>query len=268
MKKIALFLLLTSSLVFGATTANAQSTFWDVSDTKHSWAIEAIDFMSDSGVITGYADGTYRPDAPVTKAEFVSMFSRLFDKYGDATPNYNFKDVPSNNWAYDAVAKVLTSSSYFTYKMVDDVSYFSPNTELTRIGLVNLMPLVYNEMEDANEIHETLISMKDVRVYADAEGYAKDGRFDATVDRTNKLYPIIFSSYLMGNNLLFDFDDDYSAIVGKKLASIQNAGLMTAYNGQFNPTKKLTRAEAATILYRLYTDLKEKGKLAQYSTKY
>lgn len=265
MKKIALILSLTSSLVFGATAANAQSTFSDVSDTKHSWATEAIDFMSANGVIKGYEDGTFRPDAPVTKAEFVSMFSRLFDKYGDSKPDYDFKDVPSSNWAYDAVSKVMTGTSYFTHKFVNNQSYFNPNEKLTRIGLVNLMPAIYNVTKEPNDIFKTLKGMSDVQVFSNRE--VKDGRFDDTIDRTNKLYPIIFTSYVMGGDPLFDLGDDYSAIVGKKLASIQNEGLMTAYNGKFNPTKTLTRAEAATTLYRLYTDLKEEGKLAQYSTK-
>ncbi|RJG25316.1 S-layer homology domain-containing protein [Paenibacillus thiaminolyticus] len=109
MKKIAFVLTIAASLVLGSSAVNAQtSTFKDVSDTKHPWAIKAIDFMNKNGVITGYDDGTFKPDKGVTKAEFVSMFSRLFDKYvtNEDSPTRQFKDVPSSNWAYDAVSKV------------------------------------------------------------------------------------------------------------------------------------------------------------------
>ncbi|RJG25317.1 S-layer homology domain-containing protein [Paenibacillus thiaminolyticus] len=55
--------------------------------------------------------------------------------------------------------------------------------------------------------------------------------------------------------------------VGTKLASLQKLGLMTAYEGNFNPNKTLTRAEAATTLYRLYTQLRDNSTLSNYSSK-
>ncbi|GAA4830418.1 hypothetical protein GCM10023310_04350 [Paenibacillus vulneris] len=260
MKKIALILTIASSLVFGATATNAQgATFSDVSETKHSWAVKAIDFMSEHGVINGYSDGTFHPDAGVTKAEFVSMFSRLFDKYAtNDSHTRQFKDIPATNWAYDSVSKVMSDYTYFTYSRDDSGMYFHPNTELTRLGAVKLMPGLYDELKDDKEIYNTLRSMNDIKVYENVSGYDKDGRFDENADRTNAEFPIIFKDGAL--------DDDYSGIVGTKIASLQREGLMTAYEGSFSPNKTLTRAEAATTLYRLYTQLKGDGKLAQYST--
>ncbi|WP_179136276.1 S-layer homology domain-containing protein [Paenibacillus sp. 32352] len=260
MKKIALILTLAFSLVFGATAASAQgTTFSDVSDTKHSWAVKAIGFMSEHGVIKGYSDGTFKPDAGVTKAEFVSMFSRLFDKYAtNDSRTREFKDVPADNWAYDSVSKVMSDYTYFTYSKDDSGTYFHPNTELTRLGAVNLMPVLYDELKDKKVIYNTLHSMNDIKVYDNVGGYDKDGRFDETTDRTNAEFPIIFKDEVL--------DDDYSAIVGTKIASLQTEGLMTAYEGSFSANKTLTRAEAATTLYRLYTQLKGDGDLSKYST--
>lgn len=260
MKKIALVITLASTLVFGSTAANVQaSSFNDVSETKHSWAVKAIDFMSEQGVIKGYSDGTFKPDNGVTKAEFVSMFSRLFDKYttDDSTPR-QFKDVPSTNWAYDPVSKVMSNYTYFTYSKDVSGMHFHPNTKLTRLGAVNLLPVLYDEIDDEKEVYNILRSMKDIQVYENANGYDQDGRFDESEDRTNSQFPIIFKNGAL--------DDDYSAIVGTKIASLQVEGLMTSYEGNFNPNKTLTRAEAATTLYRLYTQLKGDGDLSNYSS--
>ena len=63
---------------------------------KSHWAANYIGYMQQFGIIVGYQDGTFRPDAPVTRAEFAAIASR-FEKLTAGTKS--FTDVPSTHWA-------------------------------------------------------------------------------------------------------------------------------------------------------------------------
>lgn len=275
MKKITTALiLLTVAVAFNlssTSTANAKSTqFTDVSDTKHDWALESITFMKGQGILKGYSDGTFKPDEGVTKAEFVSMYARLFDKYkpNQTVENYwhieKFKDVPSTHYAYKYISNVIHVGVWDTYNYIGDDIYFNPNNKLTRIGAVKLLPAIYEEVRDSEEAYQIIKeNMNDIRIIEDAQvdihnHYTDDGRYGSG-DKTNAWYPLLYNN---------GFIDDYSGIFGYKIASLQKLGIMTANQGQFLPKRYLTRAEAATTLYRLFNDLKEKGTLPKYSSRY
>ena len=49
--------------------------FTDVSESH--WAYKAIEDLSEMGIINGYEDGTFKPDAPVTRAEVATMLDRF-----------------------------------------------------------------------------------------------------------------------------------------------------------------------------------------------
>lgn len=70
------------------------STFNDVA--KDCWAANYIGYMQQFGIVTGYEDGSFRPDAPVTRAEFAAIASR-FEKLTQG--NKSFTDVPDTHWA-------------------------------------------------------------------------------------------------------------------------------------------------------------------------
>ncbi|MDG0791306.1 S-layer homology domain-containing protein [Cohnella ginsengisoli] len=69
-------------------------------DTQGHWAANAIAALNDLGIISGYGDGTFRPDQPISRAEIVVMLARLTN-YVPATTS-QFSDVESN-WAADAI---------------------------------------------------------------------------------------------------------------------------------------------------------------------
>ena len=71
------------------------STFNDVA--KNCWAANYIGYMQQFGIVTGYEDGSFRPDAPVTRAEFAAIASR-FEKLTQGSKS--FTDVPDTHWAY------------------------------------------------------------------------------------------------------------------------------------------------------------------------
>ncbi|MDM5280857.1 S-layer homology domain-containing protein [Paenibacillus silvae] len=81
-----------------AKTANAAS-FTDV--PADLWAADAIAYVQSAGLMTGYQDGSFKPDGKLTRAEAVKVLNVLFKRSpltGAATPS--FSDVPATHWAY------------------------------------------------------------------------------------------------------------------------------------------------------------------------
>jgi hypothetical protein len=49
--------------------------FKDVPETH--WCYKAIEELAEKGILNGYEDGTFKPDAPVTRAEVAAIISRI-----------------------------------------------------------------------------------------------------------------------------------------------------------------------------------------------
>ncbi|ATO48607.1 S-layer homology domain-containing protein [Brevibacillus laterosporus] len=263
-KRIVLAITLASSLLIGSTAASAQtSNFKDVSETQHSWAISSISFMTEKGVVTGYSDGTFKPDEKVTKAEFISMTHKLFDKYRSQELVVDkFIDVPKNYWAYTAIydmAPMMDTGNFSYYTKEGKV--FDPDKELTRMGVVNLLPEVYSPIS-LDEAYKRVSKMQDFKIVV-SDNY-DDNRYMYGVDMTNTVFPFVIDYLDNGTMKIFD---DYTEVVAPKVASLQQHGIMTTYNGEFEAADQVTRAEAVTILHRLYNHLKDNGELSKYSSK-
>lgn len=80
-------------------TAPEATSFTDVA--ADLWAADAIAYVQSTGLMTGYNDGTFKPDRKLTRAEAVKVLNVLFKRTpltGVATPS--FSDVPATHWAY------------------------------------------------------------------------------------------------------------------------------------------------------------------------
>ena len=74
---------------------SSKNDFSDVSADK--WYNNAVSTLSNMGVIGGYADGTFRPDAPISRAEFAKIAVSFTQNNGSAVYNY-FTDVKTTDW--------------------------------------------------------------------------------------------------------------------------------------------------------------------------
>lgn len=89
----------------GNSAAGEMKAFTDVS--PDNWAAHAVQRWSRSGVISGYGDGSFRPDNQVTRAEFTAIVNRIFG-YKDtfaALPS----DIPAAAWYKNDIAKAVTA---------------------------------------------------------------------------------------------------------------------------------------------------------------
>lgn len=71
-------------------------------DIENHWAQSAIANMVNKGVIKGYADGTFKPNASITRGEFATLLARAFN-LTSSNQNNPFADVNSEKWYADGV---------------------------------------------------------------------------------------------------------------------------------------------------------------------
>jgi S-layer homology domain len=111
--------------LFTVTPTYAQTSFSDVS--SNYWGSQFIQQLSQRGVIAGFPDGTFRPEEPVTRAQFAAMINKAFNKSAQR-PAINFNDVPSNFWAYNAIRQAYTIGFLSGYPG----NQFRPNQAIPR----------------------------------------------------------------------------------------------------------------------------------------
>ncbi|MEH2170060.1 MAG: S-layer homology domain-containing protein [Nostoc sp.] len=108
-----------------ASPSLAQTTFSDVS--SNYWAAQFIQQLSQRGVIAGFPDGSFRPEEPVTRAQFAAMVNKAFQKAQQRQP-ISFADVPSNYWASSAIEQAYTIGFLSGYPG----NRFEPNQAIPR----------------------------------------------------------------------------------------------------------------------------------------
>lgn len=91
------------------------------------WAKTYIDALSSRGLISGYENGTFRPEEPVTRSQVAEVVSKTFDLTADKE-NLEFSDVESDYWAKESIGEVVRGG--FMTGFPDDT--FKPNIPVTR----------------------------------------------------------------------------------------------------------------------------------------
>lgn len=79
----------------------SDNRFGDVNSSH--WAIDAINVLSERGVLSGYGNGDFCPDNSVTRAEFLTMLLRTFG-LADSAADGGFSDTPEDAWYYSYAA--------------------------------------------------------------------------------------------------------------------------------------------------------------------
>jgi hypothetical protein len=174
------------------------------------WAYQAVMGMAGKGIISGYSDGTFRPNGVVTRGEFAKMMVLALD-----LPTYipyppTFKDVSSDNWAYTYVE---STRNYIAGYNKSDGTYYKTNDKALRedmaCALVKAKGLQYENYQYKNADVSKLN-----KLFSDANKIAPD----------LKRYVLIAYE----NNIIKGYSDN-----------------------TFKPMGTLTRAEAASLLYKM-----------------
>ena len=136
-------------------TANMtkSNSYNDVKDGD--WFCCAVSTLSKMGIIKGYEDGSFKPNDPISRAEFAAIAAR-FDPDGDKTPA-TFADVTSH-WAKDEIS---IAANHGWIKGYEDGS-FKPDQKITRAETMTLVNRVLNRLpETKDDLH------KDMKTWVD-----------------------------------------------------------------------------------------------------
>ncbi|WP_298030384.1 S-layer homology domain-containing protein [uncultured Dysosmobacter sp.] len=106
------------------------------------WANKAISTLSNAGVITGFQDGTFRPNAYISRAQFAAIAAR-FSVVQEGLPNL-FTDVPEDYWAKDEIAY----ASYLGWIDGYADGTFRPKNNITRAAAMKLINNVLERRVD------------------------------------------------------------------------------------------------------------------------
>ena len=108
----------------GAQEEVKSGSFRDVTSTH--WAFASVERAAELGLVTGYSDGTFRPDTPVTRAQFVLMLWRMCGKPA-AAKAASFADA-SADWYQDALSWAVENG--YVNGLSD--TRFGPDAPITR----------------------------------------------------------------------------------------------------------------------------------------
>jgi hypothetical protein len=125
----------------------------ELTDIKGQWAEKTIDTFVKLHVIAGYGDGTFHPNGNITRAEFASIISRVFDISGSAGNSVALNDVGSH-WAKDAIEKLASAGVLSGY----GDGTFKPDKTISREEMVVILSRIVNlgkVNKDASKGHFT-----------------------------------------------------------------------------------------------------------------
>ena len=121
-----------ATIFFRLLTDETRESFW--SDTNSytdvaagSWYNNAVSTLSAMGVLGGYEDGSFRPNASITRAEFAKIAVSFFELEGLACEN-PFLDVAPSAWYAESVAAAAEIGLIEGY----EGGLFRPDAPITR----------------------------------------------------------------------------------------------------------------------------------------
>ena len=172
------------------------TTFADV--RKGYWAKDVIDYVGTLGLVTGFPDGTFKPEGLLTRAELVTLLVRA-KELPSADKKTLFKDVPATHWAAGYIKAGADAGLVTGYPD----RTFRPSNNITRAEGVTVLAR-FNGLAEPIKITEAPFADVPIKHWA-----------------------------------------------AKWISAAQEAGLLRYLVGKpFEPSRKLTRAEAVEILSR------------------
>lgn len=231
-----------SAKVFG-TYAIRETDISFFTDISGHWAESTINKWANKGIISGYPDGTFKPDSPVTRAELAKILTLAFDLQPSEFV-YNKRDLSEDAWYYNYLlcagkyipGYALPEINEKNQPYVDNrmVNAFLPEQNAMRMHVAEGLVEIKRNKE------QSIIDVPDITVVK--EGLNKTFR-DADYE------DLLANHGMIPENVRRMFEYTYLA---KELDIMQGDT-----DGYFRPYDNITRAELITTLDRiLVNDIK------------
>lgn len=146
-------------------TPQTQDKFSDIKDNH--WAYSYVENLNSTGIISGYPDGTFKPENTVTREEFIKMVISAAGLY-DSAAECSFDDVASNAWYYRYVA---SAKSVGAISGITETA-FGSGRNITRQDVAVIVARLLDRFKESNSSAKTGV----VTSYADdvnVSDYAK-----------------------------------------------------------------------------------------------
>lgn len=122
------------------------SDFSDVSSSD--WYGTTVATLADMGIVKGYEDGTFRPNAPITRAEFAAIATRFFDETGATYEPGTFTDVTGSEWFAGAIMDAVNLGLIGGY----EDGTVRPNNNITRAEACAIVNRTLGRVPDADHL--------------------------------------------------------------------------------------------------------------------
>lgn len=246
-------------------------------DVLSHWSESFIQVLVKEGFLSGFPDGTFRPDGTLTRAEYAALLARCFDlprPLGVQVPN--FVDVPEDFWGATAIAKAVSMGFLVGYP--DNT--FRPQAPLTRLqalislakglGLKDGNPKVLQAFGDRPQIPSyALNAIAAATQHYLVVNYPKPERLQPLRNITRgEIAALLHQALVVNQKLpvipcpftvdplphLPTFSDVQHHWARPYITAIANLGLIQGYqDGTFKPDDNLNRAEFAALLNQIFT---------------
>jgi hypothetical protein len=188
-------------------------------DLDGHWSEEHVYWATfDVPVFSGYPDGSYRPDQPISRAEFMTMLKKILDQtnqtvLNERTVDMPYIDMPANHWAY------------------------------------NHIQFVYQYLEEAQQADLTMQQIYPSSFLLPSQAIS---RYEvALLTHSLTTPPISTSQETTPFRDIPSTDPHY-----RRLVELSDNEMISGYeDGTFRPANQLTRAEAAVMAQKIYRDL-------------
>ena len=212
----------------------AWAAFSDMADARWDWARDAIESMTDSGIIKGYDDNTFKPEQSVSKIESLILMARVAGV--DEAENEKYVSAAVDTYKNDLLLYNTT------YKR--EVSYL---------------------------LYKGVLEKEDLPLYvADEEAGTALKRYESAILLTKLLWNNDVGSSTTQTTLPFLDAADIPASAKPYVGYAVTNGLMNGMDGNlFSPMGEVTRAQMATLLYRVIENFSVtvvRGSMISYDT--
>lgn len=118
-----------------------------------AWYANTVATLSNAGILAGYPDGSFRPNDPITRAEFAAIATRFDDL---AAADSTFTDI-DGHWAEDAINAAYGAGWVGGYPD----GTFRPNNNITRAEVMSLVNRVLDREVDEDGMLDDMLTWID-----------------------------------------------------------------------------------------------------------
>ena len=118
------------------------------SDIANHWASGCIVALAKRSIISGYPNGTFRPKAVVSRAEFAALMPNVFPDLSDQRAAIPFRDVPVEHWAHEVVAQATERGLFNGY----EDQTFRPRRSLSRAQAITVLMIGLQATQGAGAV--------------------------------------------------------------------------------------------------------------------